>query len=157
MRIPLIIIVAALCLTGCTTVTLGDKSAETELKRFSSKANAVSLYICREDTFNGSGIGTEVFVNEVSLGSIKPNTFAHTELAPGDISVFLRRTGIGHNSGDSGVLRISGKPGDVLILWAGPAGFMGPLTVDNFPSRTDAEACIQKASYTVRQADAYTH
>jgi hypothetical protein len=142
--------VALYYLTGCASSNLGDKSAEAELKRFESKSNAVSLYICREDTFNGGGVGTEVFVNKTSLGSLKPNTFAHSEMAPGEISIFLRRTGIGHNSGDSGVLNVTGKRGDLVIVWAGPAGFMGPLTVDSFTTTAEAQACVRKASYAVR-------
>jgi hypothetical protein len=141
---------AIVSLIGCASAKLGDKSTETELKRFASKANAVSLYVCREDTFNGGGIGTEVFVNGASLGSLKPNTFAQTALAPGEIRVFLRRNGMGHHSGDSGTLNVVGKPGEVVILWAGPAGFMGPLTVDHFASKAAAQACVQSASYAVR-------
>lgn len=137
-------------LIGCASANLGDRSTETELKRFVGKANAVSLYVCREDTFNGGGIGTEVFVNGASLGSLKPNTFAQTDIAPGEISVFLRRNGMGHQSGDSGTLKVVGQPGEVVIVWAGPAGFMGPLTVDHFPSKSAAQACVQKASYAVR-------
>lgn len=137
-------------LAGCATATPGDKSREAELKRFANIETAVSLYVCREDTFNGGGIGTEVFVNGKSLGSVKPNTFAHVELAPGEIGVFLRRSGIGHQSGDSGTLKVSAKAGEVVLVWAGPAGFMGPLTVDNFPSPAEGRACVQKASYAVR-------
>ncbi len=137
-------------LTGCATATLGDKTAEAELKRFAGKDATVSLYVCREDNFSGGGIGTEVFVNGNSIGSLKRNTFAHVELAPGDLSVFLRRIGIGHAGGDSGALKVSAKAGDVVFVWAGPAGFMGPLTVDNFPSTAEAHACVQKASYAVK-------
>lgn len=142
--------IAFCCLAGCASVNLGDKSKEAELKRFESKAGAVSLYVCREDAFSGGGIGTEVFVNGSSLGWLKPNTFTQANIAAGEISIFLRRNGIGHGSGDSGVLSVVGKPGEVVIVWAGPAGFMGPLTVDFFPSTAEAQACVQKASYAVR-------
>jgi hypothetical protein len=142
--------IAICCLAGCASANLGDKSTEAELKRFASRAGATSLYVCREDAFNGGGIGSEVFVNGASLGSLKPNTFAQADIAPGEISVFLRRTGFGHHSGDSGTLKVVGKPGEVVIVWAGPAGFMGPLTVDFFPSVAEAQACVQKASYAVR-------
>jgi hypothetical protein len=137
-------------IAGCATATLGDKSREAELKRFASIENAVSVYVCREDTFNGGGIGTEVFVNGQSIGSLKPNTFAHTMLAPGEFGVFLRRNGLGLHSGDSGTLKVPAKVGDVVLVWAGPAGFMGPLTVDNFSSAAEGRACVQKATYAVR-------
>ena len=136
-------------LGGCATAKLGDKAIEAELKRFASKSESASLYVCREDTFNGGGVGAEAFVNGKSIGSLKANTFAHVEVAHGEVSVFLRRTGLGLHAGDSGTLKLSAKAGDVIIVWAGPAGFMGPLTVDNFQSLAEGQACVRKASYAV--------
>jgi hypothetical protein len=143
-------LLAIVALVGCATATLGDKNSERELKQFGPIPGKVSLYICREDTFNGGGVGTEAFVDGSSLGGLKTNTFAHTVTEPGDISIFLRRKGVNQNSGDSGVLKVTGKPGEVVIVWAGPAGFMGPLTVDRFTAETDARNCVQKASYAVK-------
>lgn len=141
---------ALIALAACASVKLGDKTAEADLKRFVSTPGQVSLYVCRQDTMNGGGIGTEAFVNGNSLGQLKPNTFAHALLAPGELQVFLRRNGLNHNAGDSGTLKLQGEPGQVLIVWAGPAGFMGPLTVDRFPTEMDARACVRNASYAVR-------
>lgn len=136
-------------LLGCATAKLGDKSAEADLKRFEVATGRVSLYVCREDTMNGGGIGTEAFVNGRSVGALKPNTFAHTLVEPGDVQIFLRRNGLNHNSGDSGTLKLKTVSGQVLVVWAGPAGFMGPLTVDNFSSEADGRACVQKATYAI--------
>lgn len=145
------IALAATCiLAGCASATFGDKSTEAGLKRFEPEPGKVSLYICREDAFNGGGIGTEAFVNGTSLGGLKPNTFAHATAEPGDIKVFLRRNGVAQQSGDSGTLGLRARAGDVVIVWAGPAGFMGPLTVDNFSSDAEARACVRKAAYVVR-------
>ncbi|WP_231638292.1 DUF2846 domain-containing protein, partial [Ideonella sakaiensis] len=89
-------------LLGCASAKLGDKSTEAELKRFEVAPGRVSLYVCREDTMNGGGIGTEVFVNGKSAGALKPNTFAHALVEPGEVQIFLRRNGLNHNAGDSG-------------------------------------------------------
>ena len=137
-------------LIGCASATPGDQATGDELKRFASDPDKVSLYVCREDTMNGGGIGTEAFVNGRSLGGLKPNTFAHVMLDAGDVQIFLRRNGINHNAGDSGTLKVNAKAGDVLIIWAGPAGFMGPLTVDNFPNDAEARACVRKAAYVIK-------
>jgi hypothetical protein len=143
-------LLATCALTACATARLGDKATELDLKKFASRADKVSLYICREDTFNGGGVGTEPFVNGSSLGGLKPNTFAHVVVEPGETQVFLRRNGINHQSGDSGTLKLTAKAGDVVFVWAGPAGFMGPLTVDRFASEAEGRACVQKAGYAVR-------
>ena len=137
-------------LGGCATANIGDKAVEAELKKFASRPGKVSLYVCRVDTINGGGVGTEVFVNDRTLGSLKPNTFTHTELEPGDVSVFLRRNGFGLHSGDSGTLKLKTREGEVVLVWAGPAGFMGPLTVDSFSTTAEGQSCITKASYAVR-------
>lgn len=137
-------------LGGCATATLGDKTVEAELKKFESKEGKVSLYVCREDTFNGGGVGVEAFVNGSTIGALKPNTFAHVALSAGEASIFLRRNGIGVHSGDSGTLKLNGKAGEVLIIWAGPGGFMGPLTVDFFKSTSEGESCVRKANYAVK-------
>ncbi len=136
-------------LGGCAMVKLGDKVVEAALKKFQSKASKVSLYVCREDAFNAGGAGAVAFVNGQSIGSLKANTFAHAELAPGEISVFLRRNGIGVHCGDSGTLKFAAKAGEVAIVWAGPAGAFGPLTVDHFNTSADGEACVRKAKYAI--------
>ena len=146
-----VVTVTLICiLSGCATAKLGDKTVEAELKKFESRSDKVSLYVCREDTMNAGGVGAEAFVNGGAIGALKPNTFAHVELNPGEASVFLRRNGIGIQSGDSGTLKLNARAGDVLIVWAGPAGFMGPLTVDSFKSAIEGQSCVRKASYAVR-------
>ena len=103
-------------LGGCATAKLGDKDVEAELKKFQSKPDKVSVYVCREDVLGTGGVGAEAFVNSRSIGALKRDTFAHTELASGEVSVFLRRTGIGFNSGDTGPLRLEAKAGEIVIV-----------------------------------------
>ena len=147
MKTRILTITLVALLSGCATAILGDKTIEAELKKFQSRGNLVSLYVCREDSMNGAGIGTEAFVNGRSIGSLKANTFAHTELPPGPTSIFLRRNGVMQNSGDSGTLNLETKEGEVVIIWAGPAGFMGPLTVDEFKTTSEGQDCVRKATY----------
>jgi hypothetical protein len=152
MSIEKLVCLAALplILAGCATAKFGDKAVEASLKSFQPIPDKVSLYVCRVDAFSGGGVGTEAFVNGQSIGALKPRTFAHTGLPAGNISVFLRRNGIGVHSGDSGSLELAGKAGEVLIVWAGPAGaFIAPLTVDRFPTQAEAESCVKDASYAV--------
>ncbi|WP_284620725.1 hypothetical protein [Aquabacterium humicola] len=149
MKHALVLLAISVALSGCATATLGDKTTEAELKKFTPIPGRVSVYVCRPNLFTGSAVGVEVIVNGTSIGSLKTNTFAHTSVAPGKVAVFLRRKGIGPNSGDSGTLELQASSGDVRIVWAGQAGLIGPVTVDSFNTLADAEACVRAADYAV--------
>jgi hypothetical protein len=146
----LYVAVLPIVLAGCATAKFGDKTVEASLKKLQNIPDKVSVYVCRVDAFSGGGVGTEAFVNGRSIGALKPKTFAHTELPEGSVSVFLRRNGFGIHSGDSGSLELAGRAGEILIVWAGPAGaFIAPLTVDRFPTQAEGEACVKESSYAV--------
>jgi hypothetical protein len=147
---PLGSLAVAVLLVGCATPKAGDKSVEAELKKFAVSPQRVSLYVCRQDTFNQSGVDTDAYANSKNLGTLRPGTFAHTLLEAGEVSIFLRRNGVFHQAGDSGTLKFTANAGDVRIIWAGPAGFMGVLTVDHFPSVAEGRACVKDALYVVQ-------
>jgi hypothetical protein len=136
-------------LAGCASATFGDKSDEALLKKLQPIPGKVSLYVCRSNAFAGGGVGAEAIVNNQSIGSLTSNTFAHAELPAGKISVYLKRNGIGLSSGNSGTHTIDAGPGEVAIIWAGSAGVFGPVTVDDFPNRAEAENCVRGAEYAV--------
>jgi hypothetical protein len=148
----LTLLAALLALSGCTSFYRDHKNEEAALKQLQVIPGKVSFYVCREKAFAGARVNTEPFVNGRSIGrALKSNTFAQTELDPGKISVFLRRDGQNMDSGDSGTLELEGKAGEVLIVWAGPAGaVIAPLTIDRFESQADGEACVRGAAYAVK-------
>jgi hypothetical protein len=136
-------------LASCASATLGDKSSEIVLKKLEPISGKVSLYVCRSNSLSGGGVAAEAIVNNQSIGSLKSNTFAHVALPAGKIDIYLKRSGIGHNSGNSGTHTIEASPGEVAIIWAGAAGVFGPVTVDDFPNRAEAESCVRGAEYAV--------
>ena len=126
---------------------VGSKDAQADLKRLQPVVGRVSLYVCREKAaFSGAANRTTVMVDSVDIGTLAPNAFAHAVLEPGTHNIYLDL----HPGGKSGVLTIQTQANDVPIVWAGVTGRgWGVLTVDEFPNRSEAEACMQDATYAV--------
>jgi hypothetical protein len=136
-----------ICVSGCATVKYGDKNTEATLRDLQPISGKVSLYVCREKAaFVGAGNRTTAIVDGNSIGTLKPNNFAHAVVAPGSHDVYIE-----HNpGGKSGVLKIEAAADEVPIVWVGMTGHgWGVLTVDNFSSRSEAENCVRQAQYAV--------
>ena len=117
------------------------------MKRLSSVPGKTSLYVCRESAaFFGAGNRTTAIVNNRPIGTLKPNNFAHVVVEPGTQEIFLKR----NPGGDSGILKMNTRPDEVAIVWVGMTGAgFGVLTVDLFPTKTEAENCVKGAEYAV--------
>lgn len=141
---------ALLAMTGCASVQYGDKNVEASLKTLAPIAGKASLYVCREPAvWVGAGARSTVIVNDQPIGTLKPNNFAHVALEPGTHGVKVKNS----PGGESGILDVTAKAGDVQILWVGiTGGGFGTLTVDFFSNRMEAEQCVKKAEYAVPSA-----
>ena len=135
-------------LAGCANVRYGDKQAEDRLRQLTPIAGKASLYVCREAAaFVGAGTSATVFVDRQPIGTLRPNSFAHVVLDPGPHEVHIKRS----PGGESGVLLVEPKAGEVPIIWVGMTGAgFGALTLDYFSSRPEAERCVRSAEYSVR-------
>ncbi|CAE6699140.1 hypothetical protein LMG19146_00411 [Xanthomonas arboricola pv. fragariae] len=134
-------------MSGCATVTYGDKSAEATLRELQPVPGRVSLYVCREKAaFVGAGNRTTAIVDNKPIGTLKPNNFAHVVVEPGPHSVYIE-----HNpGGKSGVLNLDTRADEVPIIWVGMTGHgWGVLTVDQFKSRSEAESCVRQGQYAI--------
>lgn len=134
-------------MSGCATVTYGDKGAEATLRELQPVPGRVSLYVCREKAaFVGAGNRTTAIVDNKPIGTLKPNNFAHVFVEPGPHSVYIE-----HNpGGKSGVLNLDTRADEVPIVWVGMTGHgWGVLTVDQFKSRSEAESCVRQAQYAI--------
>lgn len=143
-------LVAALALIGCASFKEGEKSKEAELRQFARIPGKVSLYVCRENAlWVARGVSSAVFVNNESIGTVKPNTFVHAVLEPGKHGVLLRHDGLGGGSG--GFITFDGKLEEVKFFWVGVTGKgFGTLTIDKFDTDAEAKACVAGATYSVR-------
>ena len=141
------IAVLAAAISGCATVQYGAGDLESDLHKLQPVPGKASLYVCRENAaFVGAGNRTTVVVDDVPIGTLKPNNFAHAVVEPGSHNIYLDF----HPGGKSGVLTIQTQANEVPIVWAGVTGHgWGVLTVDEFPDRAEAERCVRGAKYAV--------
>jgi hypothetical protein len=145
-----ILAITATFLVGCASFQHGDKTVESELKKFAPVAGKTSLYVCRESALLvARGVSTRVIVDNDDIGTVKANTFVHTVLEPGKHGVLMRNDGLA--SGTGGLMTIETKPDEVAFLWVGVTGKgFGTLTVDYFDSKQDAMNCVTEATYAVK-------
>lgn len=134
-------------LVGCANVKYGDKDSEAKLRELRPIAGKTSLYVCRENAvFVGAGNRTTAIVDNVPIGTLKPNNFAHTVVEPGSHDIYIKR----NPGGDSGTLKIQTLSDEVAIVWVGmTGGGFGVLTVDSFTNRSEAEQCVKGAEYSI--------
>jgi len=143
----LILCAWVIALSGCASVQYGDKEAEASLKKFSIVPGKTSLYVCRVSGFVASGVTSKVLVDGRDIGNLKPKTFVHAVVEPGEHAVQLAHDGI---NGSSGIHRIQTQPNEVAFVWAGvTGGGWGILTVDHFASRQEGINCVNDAAYSV--------
>jgi len=140
---------ATLLLSGCATYQAGSATRADELKRLEPIPGKTSLYVCRESALLvAKGVKTVVLVNNKPIGTLKANSFVHTELEPGEHGVLLRHDGV--NSGSGGFMTVTTGPGEVRYLWVGVTGNgWGVLTIDDFDSEDEARKCVRGAEYSV--------
>ncbi|WP_407352836.1 DUF2846 domain-containing protein [Luteimonas sp. R10] len=119
------------------------------LKRFEPVPGKASVYVCREPALLvARGVKTVVLIDNEPIGTLKQNSFVHTEVEPGKHGVLLRHDGI--NSGAGGFMTFDVESGDVRFFWVGVTGNgWGILTVDDFDSEAEARACVTGAEYSV--------
>jgi hypothetical protein len=140
---------AFLCLSGCATYRVGKLDTATMLKRFEPIPGKASVYVCRVPAvLVARGVKTEVYIDNQNIGTLKQNSFVHTEVEPGKHGVLLRHDGM--NKGTGGFETFDVNAGDVRFFWVGVTGHgWGVLTVDNFDSEADARKCVTEAEYSV--------
>lgn len=143
----LVLYVFVTVLSGCASIQYGDKAVESNLKKFSAVSGKTSLYVCRVSGFVAGGVTSKVLVDNKEIGNLKPNTFVHTVVEPGEHGVQLVHDGI---NGSSGIHKIHTKPDEVAFVWAGvTGGGFGVLTVDAFNTKQDGYNCVSDAGYSV--------
>lgn len=145
----LAVAIAALTLGGCATFRAGDKDTEARLKRFEPTPGKSSIYVCREyAAVAAAGVTSNVLVDNVDIGAVKPNTFVHTLVEPGKHEIRLKHDGMLAITSPS--ITIQTKPGDVSFAWVGVTGKgWGAYTIDTFDTPDEARACVQGALYAV--------
>ncbi len=151
MRVPLAALLSmALAFGGCASFQLGDKNAEAALKKFEPVPDKSSLYVCREPAaLVAAGVTTNVLVDGRDIGAVRPNTFVHALVDPGQRSVVMKNDGVAGTS--SPRIEFQARAGELAFLWIGVTGRgFGTYTIDTFDSEKAAKDCVLGAAYAVK-------
>ena len=73
----------------------GNKDAEIELKLLQPIPGKVSLYVCRENVgLFAAGTSAIAYVDNIAIGTLQSNNFAHVILPPGKHHIYLGRAAL---------------------------------------------------------------
>ncbi|UTW03616.1 DUF2846 domain-containing protein [Amphritea atlantica] len=86
LRIPVILALIALLVTGCASVPMEALVKDTESKQFVPAPDKASLYIYRNEVL-GAAIPMSVFINGKNLGQTASKTYFHLSLIPGQYDI----------------------------------------------------------------------
>ncbi|MBR9867150.1 MAG: DUF2846 domain-containing protein [Oceanospirillales bacterium] len=86
LRIPVLLALIALLVTGCASVPMEAPVKDTESKQFVPDPDKASLYIYRNEIL-GAAIPMSVFINGKNLGQTASKTYFHLSLIPGQYDI----------------------------------------------------------------------
>ncbi len=70
-------------LSGCASVTHASKEKETQALVFRTMVDQAGLYVFRKSQYAGSGLLTQIVIDEKMKGSLKAGTFFYFSVSPG--------------------------------------------------------------------------
>lgn len=86
LRIPVLLALITLLVTGCASVPMEALVKDTESKQFVPDPDKASLYIYRNEIL-GAAIPMSVFINGKNLGQTASKTYFHLSLIPGQYDI----------------------------------------------------------------------
>ena len=86
LRIPVLLALITLLVTGCASVPMEALVKDTESKQFVPDPDKASLYIYRNEVL-GAAIPMSVFINGKNLGQTASKTYFHLSLIPGQYDI----------------------------------------------------------------------
>lgn len=86
LRIPVLLALITLLVTGCASVPMEAPVKDTESKQFVPDPDKASLYIYRNEIL-GAAIPMSVFINGKNLGQTASKTYFHLSLIPGQYDI----------------------------------------------------------------------
>jgi uncharacterized protein YceK len=106
-----------LVMSGCASVPMASKSADTQAKQFTPATDKATVYIYRNEVF-GSAIKMPLLIDNMSVGDTASKTYVVKQLSPGGAHHHVEdREGLfGHHryGGRTAVLRLArGEDGHV--------------------------------------------
>jgi len=104
-----IVLTGVMVVSGCASVPMAGKSADTQAKLFTPAADKATVYIYRNEMF-GSAIKMPVLIDNVSVGDTASKTYIEKQLPPGHHTVTSK------TEKDSSVI-IDMVAGQIYYVW----------------------------------------
>lgn len=135
---------AALVLSGCASVPMGDPQRDAALKTFKVAPDKAGIYIYRNETM-GAAVKMDVAVDGKPLGQTAAKTYLYKDVAPGKHTV----TSTAENSD---TVEVDVKPGTVAYIWQEvKIGFGSARTKLNLMSEADGRKGVLESSLAAGQ------
>lgn len=109
MKLNYISIVAALLISGCASVPMGDPKQDAALKTFAVAKEKAGIYIYRNESM-GAAVKMDVAVDGRPIGQTAAKTYFYKEVAPGKHT-------ISSTAENTDTIEVDAKPGTLTFIW----------------------------------------
>lgn len=109
MKLYYALITAALLMSGCASVPMGDPKQDAALKTFTVSKDKAGIYIYRNESM-GAAVRMDVAIDGQPIGRTAAKTYFYKEVAPGKHVV----TSTAENTD---TIEVEAKPGTLTFIW----------------------------------------
>lgn len=104
-----LVAVAALVVSGCASVPMGDPARDAALKTFTVAQDKAGIYVYRNESM-GAAVKMDVTVDGMHIGQTAAKTYFYKEVTPG-------KHVIASTAENTDTLEVDLKPGTLAFVW----------------------------------------
>ena len=104
-----LLLVAALVISGCASVPMGDPKKDTQAKTFTVAQDKAGIYIYRNESF-GAAVKMDVSIDGQVIGQTAAKTYFYKEVTPG-------KHVVSSTAENTDTLEVDVKPGTLAFIW----------------------------------------
>ncbi|HEX8964400.1 MAG TPA: DUF2846 domain-containing protein [Rhodocyclaceae bacterium] len=109
MKLYYVLIAAALLISGCASVPMGDPKQDAALKTFAVAKEKAGIYIYRNETM-GAAVKMDVAIDGQPIGQTAAKTYFYKEVSPG-------KHVISSTAENTDTIEVDAKPGTLTFIW----------------------------------------
>lgn len=109
MKLYYVLIAAALLISGCASVPMGDPKQDAALKAFAVAKEKAGIYIYRNETM-GAAVKMDVAIDGQPIGQTAAKTYFYKEVSPG-------KHVISSTAENTDTIEVDAKPGTLTFIW----------------------------------------
>lgn len=135
---------AALVLSGCASVPMGDPQKDAALKTFKIAPDKAGIYVYRNESM-GAAIKMDVAINGQPMGQTAAKTYLYKEVTPGKYTITSKAE-------NTDALDVDAKPGTLTFIWQEvKMGFMMARSKLQLMSETEGRKGVMETSLAAGQ------